>query len=267
MSFLRTSLVTFVLASISLFGCANPESNETSETGDNLRSLRNVRVAHLPTYYVARLDPRGCTDPVCSGISISAANQKITQCARGTYAKECAISDLDLSGFGDPTDVENTVLGALGSDLETTRVVFLGTIVPTGSGISRLQVQMAWVALDERVIVGDFFDTRVNGVVCVAAPCPSYDQEVLNRGEGRMFHGFDFSALPIHANDSTYTTPGLYSDYGLIVSGENVVKDSVGPAGPGTFLKASQVFVPMTISDRTRRPRREPPTPSPLLTE
>lgn len=261
MSFLRTSLVTFVLLSISSFGCTSPETIEAGEAYGPMRGLRLGRVAQLPTYYMARIDPRRCAAPACSGISISAANQKITQCGRGSYAGECPISDFDFSSFDDPSDVETSVRAAMGEDLETTRVVFLGTMVPRGFGETILKVQMAWLALDERVNTGEFYAVRFNGVVCVAAPCPSYDQELLNRGEGQLFHGFDFGALPMHANDSSFTTPALYSDYGLVISGENITKDDVGPAGQGTYLKASQVFVPLAISSPRTPPRRFPSVP------
>jgi hypothetical protein len=260
-SFLRTSLVTFVLVSISSFGCTSPETNEVGEASGSMRTLRVGRVAHLPTYYLARIDPRRCAAPACTGISISAANQKITQCGRGSYAEECPISDFDFSGFGDPNDVDTSVRAALSEDFETTRVVFLGTMMPRGFGETILQVQMAWVALDERVLTGELFATRFNGVVCVAAPCPSYDQELVNRGEGQLFHGFDFDGLPMHANDSSFTTPALYSDYGLVISGENITRDDVGPAGQGIYLKASQVFVPIAISSRRTTPRRFPSVP------
>ena len=256
MLFLRTSLVALALASTSLLGCVYTEAIEADETAETESSSQAI-VPGLPistdaTYYVARRDTRRCAYPTCGGYFISAVNQSVTRCARGAYARECYVSRLDFSVFDGPAEASTIVPGAMGASLATARVVLLGTVHPALLGLGILRVQMAWIALDREVITGDFYGTRNNGIVCVAAPCPSYDQELLNRGSVLPFHGFDFSAVPAHAKDSTFTSPSLNSAYGLIVSGENVIREDAGPAGPATVLEASQVFIPLNIAEERR---------------
>ena len=275
-SFLRTNLFALVLASNSFLGCEVAETIETSENIGPLQANESARIpqqqqgARTPlsrtTYYLARQDTRRCAFPACGGVFVSALNQAVTRCPQGTYEQECYVSTLDFSVFDGPADSEATVKGALGPEMKTTRVVLQGTLVPTVRGFDSLRLNMAWLAIDSHPIDGEFFGTRFNGVVCVVAPCPSYDQEVLNRGTVSSFHGFDFSAVPAHADDSTYTGPALRSPYGMIVAGNNVIDENAGPGGAGTFLKASQVFIPVFMP--AVEPRRgADPGGSRLLTE
>lgn len=221
---------------------------ETGETDGSAQTIQVTRTPPAPTYYIARLDTRRCAFPTCGGIFISAVNQSVTRCPRGSYADECYVSSLDYSQFQGSKKDAVKVGAALGVEFETARVVLLGTTQASILGAGVLQVQMAWVATDSQPIFGKFYNTRVNGLVCVAAPCPSYDQELLNRGQVAPFHGFDFDAVPAHPTDGTYTVPALNSPQGLIVAGENVTVEQAGPAGEGTFLKASQVFIPVVVS-------------------
>lgn len=260
MSFLRTSLVALVFASISILGCGATEDIEIDATDGLSQPIHITRTPAAATYYIVRRDTRRCAFPLCGGFFVSAVNQTVTQCPRGPYARECYVSRLDYSLFGGPEDARVQVDDALGLDLQSTRVVFLGTMQPAILGSGALRVQKAWLALNTHEISGDFYNTRVNDLVCVAAPCPSYDQELLNRRQVLSFHGFDFDAVPEHATDGTYTTPALNSFEGLIVAGENVRVENAGPAGAGTFLKTSQVFIPVVVS---RRHLRSIPAPSP----
>jgi hypothetical protein len=254
-SFLRTSLVALVLASISLLGCKSTEITEIGETANSLRGPKGARTPpSRATYYIAHRDTRRCSYPSCGGIFVSAANQTITRCADGSYAPECYVSAVDFSKFEGYADPEATVTDALGADFETTRVVLMGTMHPSILGFGTIRVQMAWIATEPQVITGNFYATFVNGIVCIVAPCPSYDQELLNRGSVVQFHGFDLQDVPAHADDSRFTGPALRSDYGMIVAGENVVDEHAGPGGQGTFLKASQVFIPLVSLGRNSIP-------------
>jgi hypothetical protein len=263
-SFLRTSLVVLALASTSLLGCVS----ETIEADENIRSSEQPAVGRATitgTYYVARRDTRRCAAPACGGYFVSGVNQALTRCARGAYAEECYVSRLDFSQFGGRPEGEGRVQDAMGIDLDSSRVVLLGTMHPTILGLGTLRVQMAWIALKSQPISGTFYGTWNNGVVCVVAPCPSYDQQVLNRAQVVSFHGLDFGAVPPHDTDSAYTAPALNSSYGLIVAGENVVHDDAGPGGAGTVLHASQVFIPVTVLEGGRVNTLQPQPPRPPI--
>lgn len=267
MLFLRTSLAALILASLSFVGCKFTQTNEPEESkprGPVPDLQANPPVSSVPTYFIVRRDMRRCAFPTCGGVFVAAVNQSVTRCARGAYAKECYVPTLDFSSYEASVDAAPIVQGGLDLTFDTTRVVLLGTLRPTIQGMGTMRVQMAWVATESHRIAGDFYSAHVNGIVCVAAPCPSYDQELLNRGEVSPFHGFNFDAVPEHASDGTYTTPALNSSEGLVVAGENVIEEAAGPAGQGTFLKASQVFIPVNGMEvgRNDAPVGEPPQPS-----
>lgn len=267
MLFLRTSLAAFVIASLSFVGCKFTETNEPEPTkarGPVPEIQVNPPVSLVPSYFIVRRDTRRCAFPTCGGFFVAAVNQSVTQCARGSFEKECYVPTLDFSYYEASVDAEPIVQGGMDISFETTRVVLLGTYRPAIQGMGTLRVQMAWVANETHQITGGFYDARVNGIVCIAAPCPSYDQELLNRGSVMPFHGFDFDAVPEHASDGTYTTPALNSTEGLVVAGENVIEEAAGPAGQGTFLQASQVFIPVNgmALGRNDAPVNEPPQPS-----
>jgi len=258
-SFLRTSLVALAFASLSVLGCGTVDVLDTGETDGLSQEIQVTRMPPTSTHYIARLDTRRCAFPTCGGIYVSAVNQTVTQCPRGSYADECYISSLDFSLFDGSEKDAVQIQDALGYDLESTRVVLQGTLQASILGSGVLRVQMAWIATDSQPVFGSFYNTHVNGLVCVAAPCPSYDQELLNRGQVLPFHGFDFDAVPAHATDGTYTVPALNSLEGLIVAGENVTVEHAGPAGEALFLKASQVFIPVALSRRSFRPMPQVP--------
>jgi hypothetical protein len=261
-SFLRTSLVSLLFSSSSFLGCGFAEPIETGEIEASPAQLQVTREPHSATYYIGRVDTRRCAFPMCGGFFLSAVNQRQTRCPRGTLSDECYVSNLDFSRFDGSTESEAVIRDAMGFDLKTTRVVLRGTLQPAILGAGSLRVDMAWIATDTQEVWGTFYKTWVNGVVCVAAPCPSYDQEILNTGRDVSFHGFDFDAVPAHSSDGTYTVPALNSKYGLIVAGENEVVDNAGPAGQGIFLKASQVFIPVLVKTRRIHPL---PQPAPSL--
>jgi len=194
---------------------------------------------------------------MCGGIFVSALNQTTTRCSQGTDEPECYVPEIDFSTFDGPGDSKATVMGAMTPEFDTARVVLQGTMSPAVLRFGSLRVHMAWIANDSLPIGGDFFAARSNGIVCVIAPCPSYDQELLNRSTVRSFHGFDFTDVPPHADDSTFTGPALQSSYGLIIAGDNIIDEDAGRAGPATILKATQVFIPVLarVVDPGRRPR------------
>ncbi len=247
MSFLRTTFVSMAIACVSFLGCMEAKPVLADNTSDE---QQEIRLSRASTYYVARLDTRRCAYPRCGGIFVSAVNQTLTVCPRGVNESECYLSDIDFSALTKSPDVEGTVRDAIGHDVNTTRAVLQGTMRQGRMGYGTLVVQMAWVATDRLPIVGDFFRAWDNGVVCVAAPCPSWDQEYLNRGVTMSFHGLLLDDVPGHADDSTFTGPALLSEYGMIVAGNNVVVEDAGPAGEGIFLDASQVFFPVVRRGR-----------------
>src|SRR5437763_14453597 len=52
------------------------------------------------TYYSARPDLRRCIAPLCGGWWVKRVNRASTQCADGSYASECYVATIDVSGLG-----------------------------------------------------------------------------------------------------------------------------------------------------------------------
>jgi len=240
----RTLASTILVASSVLFsGClGSAEPEETSKAAWGAEALS------LATYYTARIDVRRCAFPRCGGVFVSAVNQDLTVCADGTVAPECYVAELDTSGVS-PARVN--VRDAIGTRRETTRVVLFGDLGVGRTGLGSLFVRMAWIAPKSTRLRGDFFRVVNNGVVCVAAPCPSYDEEYLNFGVAMPIHGYLLTEAPGSTEDEEKAFMATVSTQGLLVAGTNVLVQDAGPAGPGIFVQASQYFLPLAM--RTRR--------------
>lgn len=247
---LHRTLAVATLASLSPFfvGCIGAEARsgpeETAERGDA------VTVA---TYYTARRDARECASPECGGYFISAVNQDKTLCADGILADECYVSDFQYASLLLTSGSEGRVVDAIGWRHESTRAVLLGDLVEGQTGQpGTLFVRFAWIADKTAEIDGSYFRAWFNGIYCIAAPCPSFDQEFLNTGAVRSFHGVELKEVP-GADESDYQgNTALFSSLGLIVAGKNVRVENAGPAGPGVFLEARQAFIPILL-DKLRR--------------
>lgn len=212
------------------------------------------------TYYTARRDVRRCAAPQCGGFFISAVNQEKTTCADGTTAEECYVADLQFSSLLRLAGVEGVVREAIGLERETTRAVLYGDLFPGASGLGTLSLRFAWVALETAELKGSFYRVWHNGVVCVAAPCPSFDQEYLNAGTARTFHEVHLREIPGAGRDEFDSGTALFSTLGMILTGQNVVIEDYGPAGDAIILRANQGFLPVIMpSLRGLRAPAEPP--------
>ncbi|MDI1481608.1 DUF6748 domain-containing protein [Polyangium sp. y55x31] len=200
------------------------------------------------TYYIARRDLRRCAYPSCGGFFVSAVNQEKTVCADGTSAAECYVADIQFSSILQLAGVEGTIREAIGVQRESTRAILFGDLFPGQSGLGSLSLRFAWVALETADLRGGFHRVWHNGVVCVAAPCPSFSQEFLNAdGAVRTIHEIDLKEVPGNGRDDFDSGRALFSTLGMILTGQNVVIENYGPAGDATVLQATQGFLPIIL--------------------
>lgn len=245
----RRTLTASILAACVAF-CAGCNSMESARQPDEQSAARGADPLIVATYYTARLDTRRCAFPRCGGVFVSAANRADTSCEDGTSATECYAATLDVSGLDMLPGAEGVLRDAMSARHETTRVVLFGDLATGPTGFATLVVRNAWIAPQSTALRGDFTRVVNNGIVCVAAPCPSFDQETINFGVVNQIHGVRLTEMPGTDEDRGNASQSLFSRSGIIAVGENVVDENAGPAGPGTFLEAKQVFLP--ISPRRR---------------
>ncbi len=245
------TLFALSLACVPLFaGCLGSDVSEAPEAMDATEETADD--ISFATYYTARQDLRRCAYPLCGGIFVSAVNQDKTVCADGTVAEECYVADIQVSSILRLTGVEGRIREAIGIRRESTRAVLFGDLHTGARGFGSLALRFAWLALEPTDLRGSFYRVTHNGIVCVAAPCPSFDQEYLNTGAARTFHDVVLHEVPGAGRDDFESGPAMFSSLGLIVTGQNVLVEDAGPAGAGIFLQANQAFFPVLMPSAGR---------------
>ncbi|UQA60098.1 DUF6748 domain-containing protein [Polyangium aurulentum] len=247
----RRILALFSLAICSPFyaaGCAGPDLDpELDLEEDTAETAEAVTTA---TYYTARYDVRRCAAPMCGGYFVSAVNQAETECADGTRGSECYVADLDLSWFRHNAFGQNALRDAIGPRREDTRVVLFGDLDSGSTGYGTLTVRSAWIAPQRVAYVGEFYKARFNDLVCVVAPCPSFDAETLNVKDLQQIHEVKLSEVRASERERQDASQALFARSGIIVAGRLAVIPEYGRGGAATVLEGSQFFLPLSRRSR-----------------
>jgi hypothetical protein len=214
--------------------CAN---DPVDESGDSLATPR-LQTPAAPGdqgYYTVRDDGRWCAKPGCEGYFVSAVNLASTRCADGTSAPECHVTGLDLTavGLGDE-DRKNVLAAAESQDL---RLIVHGTLG------SELVADETWLGIAEGRAGGTFARVTSTGIVCVAAPCPSWHAAVLDTDEGHDLAGIDFEPAALSATQRDAVLTAVREKRGIIVAGKEYTVS--GPAGTMPGYQANQVYLPV----------------------
>ena len=149
-------------------------STTTASTGtDRLAAPEAV-------YIITRVDARKCMYPMCGGYFVRAVNAKLTRCADGSQAKECHAVELDtLSNLGWTPEQQT----AFEEDFAKGYALVKGALTPQPRGLYTgevLRVTQAWQAQARHKPYGTFYGVHSSGIVCIKAPCPSIQADVLN---------------------------------------------------------------------------------------
>jgi hypothetical protein len=192
-------------------------------------------------YFSVRPDLRKCPSPQCGGIFVQRVNRFLTLCADGKLRAECYVAEVDLAALNLPPDQEVTVR----ERIQNGTVLLKGKLAslpfsPLG-GPAGFEAAEVWQAATDARPVGTFFRTLDNGVVCIAAPCPSFQEFKLNTLEERAIAGVDLSR--VGASDKLLFLAGeaLRTAEGILVAGTH--RSVSGPAGTAPALVASQFYL------------------------
>jgi hypothetical protein len=95
-----------------------------------------------------------------------------------------------------------------------------------------------------------------NGIRCIAAPCFSYDVQVVNVGERSTVSNVDLSRVEATPEQRVAATEAIVNG-SLLVAGTIQAQPGAGPAGDGRVLVASQIYLPVAAPNA--RMRESPP--------
>ena len=194
-------------------------------------------------YFSVRPDLRKCASPMCGGVFVQRVNHLTTRCADGKIRPECYVAGVSLETLNLPTDQEDSVQVRV----KNGTVLMKGhlTVKPFSplNTPGLFEATEVWLAATDARPSGTFFRTLDTGLVCIAAPCLSFQEYKLNSFGQNEIAGVDLSLVGAGEEqlDSAHET--LRSDEGILVAGQHKVVS--GPAGEASALVASQFYLPV----------------------
>ncbi|MCB9593948.1 MAG: hypothetical protein H6719_14540 [Sandaracinaceae bacterium] len=196
------------------------------------------------TYYALRQDFRRCAWPFCGGYWVHELNQDLTECADGTRAAECYVTDLDASALGLNERDFAELRGDLGAlifrgDFDT-RFVEDRTI-----DYEVLAVDEAWRPLDGTAPTGDFLKVIDNGIRCFRAPCENQEAAFLNYPWFFLLDRLDLDASGA-TDEQLAAAWAALSDGGLLVAGST--RAVIRRRDIHLRIQASQIYLPVQAS-------------------
>lgn len=194
-------------------------------------------------YFSVRPDLRKCASPKCGGIFVQRVNHPTTRCADGKLRPECYVAEVSLEALDLPSNQEDSV---------QLRVKY-GTVLLKGQMVLKpftplntlglFEATEVWLAATDVRPTGSFFRTVDTGVVCIAAPCLSFQEFKLNGYGQSDIAGVDLSQAGASDKQLDLGLEALRTEEGILVAGKhNVV---TGPAGEASVLVASQFYLPV----------------------
>jgi hypothetical protein len=227
-----------VVALVSLGACAASEPTDVDVAGTDGPLIADVMDPSMLLdnygYYIARpADAAGA-------YLVSAINLTTTRCGDGSYASECRVGELDVARLG---------LDAAGQKRLEEAAAAHQLIVQGDVGARSLVVKQAWIGEGESTGGGTFARVTATGVVCVAAPCPSFHGAVLNTKKETDLADVDLSAAGLTPRQQEGAQELIREPAGLIVAAKDITV--TGPAGSMAGYQVNQVYLPVTKSEGT----------------
>lgn len=211
-------------------------------TGEAAARVQPVSSAY---FVITRRDVRRCASPYCGGYFVARVNHARTTCADGSSARECYVAGVDLSALGLTPGDEAALLSST--------AVFRAALTPLPEvpRLGHLTVGAAWRAPAQGSISGTFYRVEDAGIECIAAPCPSIEEEKLNTRQSALIHDIDLEDAPGDDKARALAEAALLRG-DLLVDGVHEVIEDAGPAGDAIVLRARQFLLPV----RPARPAR-----------
>lgn len=214
-----------------------------------LAPLLSLAAGDNADYYSARPDLRKCASPLCGGIFVQSVNRRTTRCADGRLRPECYVAEVDLAALALPPDEEATVREHIQNGTVLLKGRLAGKPFAPFGDLGEFEAAEVWQAATDARPTGAFLRALDTGVVCIAAPCLSFQEFKLNSFAQRAIAGVDLS--PVGAGDQELAAAheALLTEDGILVAGTHTVVS--GPAGTAPALTASQFYLPV----RSGKPR------------
>lgn len=187
--------VVFAVVGLGIAGCAIDAEREVDEgvldeERDTEASADALGSPGQSTFYtVTRQDLRKCMWPMCGGVYVARVNRSFTQCADGTWQKECYVADFDLKALA----LSDDAAGALTNEARIGRALLRGGVElrKTDAGIpaATFVATEGWQARVDAAPTGPFARLTQREKTCLGLMCPRFDVARLNL----------VTTLPVHA--------------------------------------------------------------------
>ena len=214
-------------------------SNSSAEATVSDASIRPD--ASSSYYIVTRLDPRLCPSPQCGGYFVKQVNKPKTQCADGTWQRQCHATQLDASALGWSDDELSRFSEQFGQRHALVRGK-LRQMERSSIKADVLVVDEGWLGQALSRPIGTFFGAQTTGIVCITFPCPSIHERKLNFRTQRLIAEVDLAASGATEEQVEAGYKALSEPAGILAVGEHHV--IAGPAGRGLKLVTSEFYLP-----------------------
>lgn len=236
-------LAALASASLSALAQSTPAGTPGSSVPDAHASA--PRPAAESHFIVTRLDTRKCAYPLCGGYFVKAVNRTVTRCADGVTRPECHAVELDTRSLG-WSEEQRTAFEA---GFAKGQALVRGVLEPQPRGQATgdvLRISQAWQGQGGARPLGTFFRARSTGIVCIQAPCPSFELQALNRPPKPVtVDSLDFSQTGATADEIAAAGP-LLEQGEVLAAGVVLPFQAGGLNGPvfGKKLLASEFYLP-----------------------
>lgn len=199
-------------------------------------------------YYSIRADTmRKCPSPVCGGVFVQQVNKPNTRCADKSRKKECYAAEIDWSSLQLTPEQVDTAHSLAVSGHAILRGHLRNKQFGEIGNLGVFVVNEAWETATNTPSNGTFYNVRLNGVRCIAAPCNAMEQTKLNTNAKRNIVGVDLSKVGASELKLNNASEEL-SKAGILVTGTH--KTEKGSAGRSLSLIASQFYLPLTANSK-----------------
>ncbi len=206
----------------------------------SLQSAAADPISSTSTYFSVRPDLRECPSPECGGFFIQRVNRELTRCASGQPARECQVTEIDLSALG-LSDAEQQ---ALMENLSQGRGLIRGRVMatPVNRLVKRaiLLATEGWIAGGDTTPAGSYYRVTDRGIMCLHEPCPAFREAKLNARNKMNIAGFDLSGSGATEERIKQGIDATATDDGVILAGTHR-RVSV-PSGTLFELLATQFY-------------------------
>ncbi len=192
-------------------------------------------------YFSVRPDLRKCPSPQCGGVFVQTVNRLTTRCPDGKLRPECYVAEVNLAALALPPEEEDAVR----ERIQNGTVLLNGHLAnkpfsPLG-GPATFNAVEVWLSATDARPSGEFFRILDSGLVCIAAPCLSFQEFKLNTFISRAIAGIDLSLVGADEKQLAAAGDALLTDSGILATGKHGIV--TGPAGEAQALTASQFYL------------------------